>query len=203
MPFTEEIKKAAEKVTGIGRPSAEEFTALVNRRTPRLYRFEDDGKTPNNPRLPLVLYRDVVRRRRGLDPAAVCEDLFAAHGWKDSWRNGIYEFLHFHTRTHEVLGVARGEARVQFGGDKGRTLSLKAGDVVVLPAGTGHRRISASDDLLVVGAYPSRGGAYDEPKPREVDHQRAVERIAKVPPPAQDPVYGRGGPINDLWAARR
>lgn len=203
MPFAEEIKKAAEKVTGIGRPSAEDRAALVNRRAPRLYRFEDDGKTPNNPRLPLVLYRDVLRHRRGLDPAALCEELFAAHGWKDSWRNGIYDFLHFHTRNHEVLGIARGEARVQFGGDKGRTLTLKAGDVVVLPAGTGHRRISASEDLLVVGAYPSSGGAYDESRPGEVDHQRALERISKVPPPARDPVYGRGGPVNDLWAMPR
>src|SRR5205823_2182636 len=139
------------------------------------YRFADDGKTPNNPALPLEIYRAAVRRRRGLDPAAIFEVLFASHGWKDSWRDGLYDFLHFHTRTHEVLGIARGKARVQFGGDKGRTVTLKAGDVVILPAGTGHRRLAASDDLLVVGAYPSSSGAYDEPRPREVDHQRALE----------------------------
>ena len=110
-------------------------------RAPRLYRFEDDGKTPNNPNIPLIIYRDAVRRPRAFDPAAVYESLFAANGWKDAWRDGIYDFLHFHTRTHEVLGIARGTARVQFGGDKGRTFTVKAGDVIVLPAGTGHRRL--------------------------------------------------------------
>jgi len=198
MPLTEQIKKVAETVTGIGRPSVDDLAELVNRRTPRLYRFEDDGKTPNNPRLPLVHYHDVLRCRRGLDPAALCEELFAAHGWKDSWRNGIYEFLHFHTSAHEVLGIARGEARAQFGGDKGKTLTLQAGDVVVLPAGTGHRRISASNDLLVVGAYPA-GVHYDQARPGEVDHRQAQQRIAKVPPPQQDPVYGAQGPLIDAW----
>jgi len=198
MALTEQIKKAAEKVTGIGRPSTGELAELVNRRTPRLHRFEDDGKTPNNPRLPLMHYRDVLRSRRGLDPAAVCEALFAAHGWTDSWRNGIYPFLHFHTGTHEVLGIARGSARVQFGGDKGKTVTVEAGDVLVLPAGTGHRRISASDDLLVVGAYP-QGGKYDQPKPGEVDLERARRQIADVPLPTQDPVYGKDGPLREAW----
>jgi uncharacterized protein YjlB len=76
-----------------------------------------------------------------------------------------YDFLHFHTRLHEVLGIARGRARVQFGGDKGRTPGVKAGGVIVLPAGTGHRRLSAGGDLLVVGACPASSGQYDEPTP--------------------------------------
>jgi uncharacterized protein YjlB len=198
MSFTEQVKKAAEKVTGIGRPSSEALAELVNRRTPRLYRFEDDGKTPNNPRLPLLHYHDVLQSRANLDPAAICEELFAAHGWKGSWRNGIYPFLHFHTGTHEVLGIARGSAHVQFGGDKGKTLTVEAGDVVVLPAGTGHRRISASDDLLVVGAYPESGD-YDQPRPGEVDLPEARERIGKVPVPAQDPIFGRAGPLTEAW----
>ena len=144
MPLIEQIKKAVETATGLGRPRAADLPALVRARVPRLYRFADDGKTPNNPSLPLVIYRGAVRcSRRGLDPAAIYETLFAANGWHDSWRNSVYDFLHFRTRTHEVLGIARGSARLQFGGDKGRTLSVKAGDVIVLPAGTGHRRLSA------------------------------------------------------------
>jgi uncharacterized protein YjlB len=202
MSFTEQIKKATEKVTGIGQPSTEELAKLVRRRAPRLHHFEDDGKTPNNPRLPLLHYRAVLQSRAGLDPAAVCEALFAAHGWKDSWRNGIYPFLHFHTGTHEVLGIARGTARVQFGGDKGKTVTVEAGDVVVLPAGTGHRRLSQSDDLLVVGAYPP-GGTYDQPKPGEVDLARARRRVAEVPLPAQDPVYGQDGPLHAAWHRAR
>ena len=91
---------------------------------------------------------------------------------------------------------------MQFGGDKGKTLTLQAGDVVVLPAGTGHRRISASDDLLVVGAYPGKGD-YDQPRPGEIDHAKARERIARVPAPEQDPVYGPQGPIIDAWSSPR
>jgi uncharacterized protein YjlB len=170
--------------------------------SPRLYRFEDDGKTPNNPRLPLILYRDVLRVPEGHDPAAVCEDMFARHGWANGWRNGIYPFLHFHTLTHEVLGIARGTARVEFGGEKGQTLEVQPGDVVVLPAGTGHRRVSASADLLVVGAYPTAGSSFDQARPNEIDLQEARRNIAHVGRPAQDPVYGKDGPLTRFWADR-
>lgn len=171
----------------------------VNQREPQLHRFEDDGKTPNNARLPLVLYGNVISTPSERDPAASYEALFAAHGWTGSWRNGIHGFLHFHAATHEVLGIVRGEAQVQFGGDHGRSLTVKAGDIVVLPAGTGHRRLSASTDLLVVGAYPS-SRSYDQWRPGEIGHREALERIARVPSPAQDPVYGRDGPLTRLWA---
>ena len=175
---------------------------MPNTASPELYRFEDDGKTPNNPRLPLILYRDVLRFPAGHDPAAVCEDLFARHGWANGWRNGIYGFLHFHTRTHEVLGIARGTARVEFGGDKGQALDVGVGDVVALPAGTGHRRLSSSADLLVVGAYPTSGGSFDQARPDEIDLGQARQQIAQVGRPAQDPVYGKDGPLTRLWADR-
>jgi len=100
--------------------------------------------------------------------------------------------------THEVLGIARGQLKVEFGGAKGKALTLKAGDVAVLPAGTGHRRLSPSRDLLVVGAYPGQG-KYDEPRPDEVDHVKARASIAKVRCPRADPLYGRDGPLLSLW----
>ena len=90
----------------------------------------------------------------GCSTEAIFEELFERNGWADSWRNGVYDYLHFHSRIHEVMGVARGSAVVQFGGRRGRRLRLKAGDVVILPAGTGHRSVSASKNFLVVGAYP-------------------------------------------------
>jgi uncharacterized protein YjlB len=202
MPVVEELKRIAEKLTGIGRPPRSKLDRLARLRRPELYRFGDDGRVPNNARLPLVLYRDAVRLDRGYDPAAVLEATFARHGWRKSWRDGIYPFQHFHTATHEVLGVARGRVTVRFGGSKGRSLTLAAGDVVVLPAGTGHRRIRASADLLVVGAYPA-DGRYDEPRPDEVDHAEALASIAKVKRPRQDPVYGADGPLIELWKKRR
>jgi uncharacterized protein YjlB len=178
MPVVEELKRIVEKLTGIGRPARGTVERLVRPRKPELLRFRDDGEMPNNPRLPLMVYRAAVRLDRGYDPAAVFEEIFARHGWRDSWRDGVYDFLHFHSATHEVLGIARG-----------RSLTLAAGDVVVLPAGTGHRRIRASRDLLVVGAYPA-DGSYDEPRPKEVDPDEARASIAKVKRPRHDPVYG-------------
>ena len=162
------------------------------------FRFQDDGETPNNPRLPLVVYRAAIAVAGERDPAASFEHAFGRHGWGDGWRNGIHPFLHFHTGTHEVLGIARGRATVEFGGAKGRALTVEAGDVIVLPAGTGHRRVDASGDLLVVGAYPGNG-AFDQKRPGQVDHATARAAIAKVPLPEMDPVHGRDGPLMELW----
>lgn len=158
--------------------------------------FEDDGRIPNNPGLPLLLYRaallpDVV------SPAA-CEDLFAANGWSGGWRNGIYGSHHFHSTAHEVLGIVRGQARVIFGGPAGETVEVAAGDVAVLPAGTGHKREDASADLLVIGAYPN-GMGFDTLWGDPAEHDRAVANIARVPVPGRDPVFGHAGPLVAHW----
>jgi len=165
-------------------------------------RFEDDGETPNNPRLPLVVYRAAVNLAGARDPAVPFERAFARHGWSDGWRDGIHPFLHFHTTTHEVLGIARGRATVEFGGAKGQVLTVEAGDAVVLPAGTGHRRLEATDDLVVVGAYP-RNASVDQRRPGQVDHHKALAAIAKVPMPEMDPIHGETGPLMQLWKAER
>lgn len=199
MPVLQEVKRVVENVTGFARPDRDSLSRLVRVREPTAFRFSDDGKTPNNPKWPLLIYRSPVKLRSDFDPAAIFEDLFDANGWTDSWRDGIYEFLHFHTHRHEVLGIARGSARVAFGGENGRQVRLKAGDVAVLPAGTGHRRTDSSHDLLVVGAYPEHSGKYDQPKPGDLDHGIAVSNIRKVPRPRTDPVYGSRGPLHTLW----
>ena len=160
--------------------------------------FEDDGSIPNNPHLPFVHYRGAVNLKDALDPAAVFEQLFAANGWSGAWRNGIYDYVHYHPRTHEVLGLASGQARVRFGGAKGKTIELKAGDVVILPAGTGHQASSASKDLVVVGAYPE-DGRYEEFEGSEQEHARAIAMIPEVPLAKADPVYGARGPLVGLW----
>jgi uncharacterized protein YjlB len=166
--------------------------------TPQAILFDDDGETPNNPSLPLLVYRGAVEVVGATDPAALFENAFGAQSWGHGWRNGIYDFLHFHTRTHEVLGIARGRARVQFGGTRGLELDVEAGDVVVLPAGTGHRRVSASADLLVVGAYPDNCG-FDQKRPGQIDHASAVAAVAAVPLPRADPLYGHDGPLRETW----
>jgi uncharacterized protein YjlB len=141
-----------------------------------------------------------VRLPRSLDPAAVFEDIFQSNGWTDSWRDGVYDYLHYHSRIHEVLGIARGSAKVRFGGEHGRTIQLRAGDVAILPAGTGHQRIAASKTFLVVGAYP-KAGTYDECLPTGADHARNAARVRKVPRPRSDPVFGAEGPLFKHWKA--
>ncbi len=172
---------------------------MANHVAPDAFFFDDDGETPNNPVLPLLVYRRAVDLAGAADPAVPFETAFAGNRWGRGWRNGIYDFLHFHTRAHEVLGIAAGRARVQFGGARGRALDVEAGDVVVLPAGVGHQRLAASRDLLVVGAYPDNGGL-DQQQPGGIDHVRAVAAVAAVPMPDADPVHGRDGPLISLWS---
>lgn len=162
------------------------------------YRFQDDGIVPNNAALPLVVYRGAIPE--GDDRATLCERMFAAHRWPDAWRNGIYAHHHYHSSAHEVLGIARGSARVRFGGESGRTVGVEAGDVVVIPAGVAHKREAASGDLLVIGAYPE-GQHPDLCRAEAAAHDRALAAIAAVPLPAEDPVAGGAGPLLQCWQA--
>jgi len=133
MGVLDSVKEKIEKVTGWKRPSRGDLHDAVNSRKPNAFRFKNDGVVPNNPKLPFILYRGPVTLTDDFDPAAVFEELFGRNGWRDSWHNGIYNYAHYHSRTHEVLGIAGGHARVRFGGERGKELRLKAGDVVVLP----------------------------------------------------------------------
>jgi uncharacterized protein YjlB len=197
MAVFESLKKMTEKATGLARPPRGQVKELVRPRKANTFSFKDDGVIPNNARWPLVLYRGAISLPDSLDPAAIMEDLFDENGWGDSWRNGIYDYVHYHSRIHEVLGIARGKGTVRFGGNNGRTVQLKASDVAVLPAGTGHQCLAASDDFLVVGAYPP-SGTYDECTKSE-QHARALKTIPKVGRPRKDPVYGSRGPLLSAW----
>jgi uncharacterized protein YjlB len=197
MPVLETLKKVTEKATRFARPSTNQIEGLVRTRKANVVKFKDDGVIPNNERWPLVVYRGAVSLPADLDPAAVIEDLFELNGWGDSWRNGIYDYVHYHSRIHEVLGIARGTGTVRFGGNNGKTVQLKAGDVAILPAGTGHQCLTASTDFLVVGAYPP-SGTYDECTKSE-EHARALKTIPKVGRPRKDPVYGSKGPLLNAW----
>lgn len=165
---------------------------------PETFLLADDGSIPNNPSLPLLVYRGGIDLAGTPDPAEVIEAAFRRNGWGDMWRNGIYPFVHYHSMIHEVLGMARGGARVRFGGEQGVELDLRSGDVAVLPAGTGHQNLWATPDLLVVGAYPPEG-RLDLCRGSRAEHARALKSIPRVPVPETDPVFGADGPLVTLW----
>jgi uncharacterized protein YjlB len=162
-----------------------------------IHHFADDGNIPNNPTLPLLVYEGVLDLA-GVDVASTCIERFASNGWHGAWRNGIFSFPHYHSTAHEVLGICQGEAKVCLGGDHGLVMTVKSGDALVLPAGTGHQNLGSSPDLLVVGAYPG-GMDWDlcrsEPGVRE-DERRNIQA---VPLPDSDPLFGRDGPLVHLW----
>jgi uncharacterized protein YjlB len=153
---------------------------------------------PNNARLPVLVYRAAIEADRD-DPAAAFERAFAANGWPPEWRDGIFDYHHFHSTAHEVLGVSKGRATVILGGPDGRKVDIAAGDVVVLPAGTGHCLDHADDDFEVVGAYPA-GQKWDIC--RHALTPDALRKMLALPMPDQDPVSGRGGPLCQEWDER-
>jgi uncharacterized protein YjlB len=165
---------------------------------PLAFSFADDGSIPNNPTLPFLVYRGAIDLSGTPDPERVIEKTFARHGWGDMWRNGIYPYVHYHSMIHEALGIARGRAKVRFGGAQGETLELAGGDVVVLPAGTGHQGMWVAPELVVIGAYP-RTGKYDLCRGSKAEHAKALVTIPKVPLPETDPVHGKDGPLMRLW----
>jgi uncharacterized protein YjlB len=145
---------------------------------------------PNNPSFAVLVYRDLPAVSAGADS---CRGLFAEHGWVGSWVDGVFDFHHFHSTSHEVLGVVSGEATLELGGPQGERFDVSAGDVLVLPAGTGHRRASTRGAFTVVGAYPRGQEDYDLLRgddPAEVTAAR--ERIAALGAPPSDPVGGDG-----------
>lgn len=156
------------------------------------YRFEDDGSIPNNPYFPVLLYRQVFDEADGI------QETFEHNGWGNSWVNGVFDYHHYHSNTHEVLGVKSGRATVQLGGATGDLVSLNAGDVLILPAGTGHRRLEASDDFEIVGAYPE-GRDYDTLTGNPEERPDNINRIDRVDKPTTDPVFGTTGPLHDQW----
>jgi len=156
-------------------------------------RFPAGDAIPNNPRLPALAYRGVLAGR-----AAEAERVFTGNGWGGTWRSTVLPYHHFHSTSHEALGVAAGRATLALGGPQGHELQVSAGDVLGLPAGTGHKRVDSSDDFLVVGAYP-RGQHPDMCRADADSRDRALANIAAVALPEADPVTGRADPLLLCW----
>ncbi|GAB4188275.1 MAG: cupin domain-containing protein [Simkaniaceae bacterium] len=156
--------------------------------------IKENGPFPNNPNLPLLHYQRVLEKLR---PEEV-QEKFAENNWKNSWINGIYPYHHFHSNTHEALGVVSGSCQVQVGGENGRIFEISAGDVLVIPAGVSHKNIGSSPDFLCVGCYPLEI-PYDMHEGKQTERPGVDENIANVPHPKKDPVFGEKGPLLEHW----
>ena len=184
-------KKAAVNKPGLERANDEPDVLA--------WELKDDGIFPNS-RLPLLLYRGAALVVQP-DPAGLFEKLFAANRWRGSWRNGIYSYHHYHSTAHEVLGVFRGSAKVQLGGDDGLAYEVHPGDVIVIPAGVAHKNLGSTADFGVIGAYPE-GQEWDMNYGKPGERPNADGNIARVALPKADPVYGLRGPLMDHWISR-
>jgi uncharacterized protein YjlB len=155
---------------------------------------------PNHPGLPVLVYRGVDALGDG--PAAA-EALVTQNGWSGTWRNGVFAFHHFHSTSHEALAVVAGQARLAIGGPQGDEVSVAAGDALILPAGTGHKRLDAGPGFLVVGAYPPGQEDYDLRRGDPSEREEVERNITRVALPPGDPLFGRDGPLGEAWGLGR
>jgi uncharacterized protein YjlB len=156
----------------------------------------DDGVFPNNS-LPVLYYKGVLDLPLVL-AAHVVKSIFAQNGWSNIWENGIYEYQHYHSSTHEVMGVCKGKTTLLLGGENGVQLSIQRGDVLIIPAGVAHRNLGSQYAVTCVGAY-SRGNQYDILYGNVGERPKADHNIQAVPLPALDPVFGLHGEMRKLW----
>ncbi|MCB1882552.1 MAG: cupin domain-containing protein [Geminicoccaceae bacterium] len=160
-------------------------------------RFADDGRIPNNPDFPALACAGALPAA-GLTPEAAIA-LLRRNGWGGAWTNGVFSYHHYHSRAHEVLVVTGGGALLRLGGEAGEDVRVTAGDLLLLPAGTGHRRLDADAAFTVVGAYPPGQEDYDVLRGDPAERPAALERIGALPIPPTDPLYGGEGPLLGCW----
>jgi uncharacterized protein YjlB len=158
-------------------------------RSPQRLRLPKKQDIPNS-NLPVLIFRKLLPPSETAKASAF-RRAFQKNGWVGIWTDTIYDYTHFHSNAHEVLGIASGKVTLRLGGDDGRLVRLKAGDMLVLPAGVGHRRVSDDEGLKVVGAYPPGQAHYDM--------KRKGHCVPRVPLPKTDPFAGAGGALTQIW----
>jgi len=172
-------------------------TQIVQQAYEAFHVLKDDGIFPNNRDCPLIIYKGALLLQPGDDESAI-KKVFEQNGWSNAWVDGIYDYHHYHSVTHEVLGVYCGTADLKLGGPHGVCVELTRGDVIIIPAGVAHKCEKSSEDFSVVGAYPD-GKDYDMNYGRDGERPKSDENIKQVPVPDKDPVYGANGPLMQSW----
>ncbi|HEV7232066.1 MAG TPA: cupin domain-containing protein [Bacteroidia bacterium] len=162
----------------------------------KTYYLHDTGKFPNSTN-PVLHYKNVLHIPIFMG-ARLVRELFRENGWFNSWKSGIFEFSHYHSITHEVLGVISGKATLLLGGENGLQVRVEKGDVLLIPAGVAHRNLSPEHSLTCIGAYPD-GRDYDMNYGHEDERPQTDIRIRNVPIPSKDPVFGTEGDMHAFW----
>ncbi len=162
---------------------------------PEKFFFNDDGKIPNS-KYPLLLYRKILPTTEKTKGSWFRQQ-FAKNNWTNSWDNGVLPYHHYHSITHEVLGIYSGSALLHLGGENGVKVKIEAGDVVIIPAGVGHKNLESSNDFAVVGAYPD-GRDWDLLKGELGERPKADKNIASLPVPELDPIFAKDG-LGKFW----
>ncbi|KAK9791345.1 hypothetical protein WJX73_002544 [Symbiochloris irregularis] len=117
----------------------------------------------------------------------------------------MFPFSHFHSNVHEALGIFRGSALLQFGGDADAAVQedVSAGDLIVIPAGVAHKQVEAKGNFMMVGAYPKGAPSWDcfKGEGGEQEWQQAMASIKRTRMPDQDPVFGSDpkAPLFEHW----
>ncbi|TGB03942.1 cupin domain-containing protein [Halobacillus salinus] len=156
------------------------------------YFFEDDGYFPNHRFLPTLVYPNAIEHFHEVP------DTLKENQWGNQWTGGIFDYHHYHSKTHEVLVVLEGAATVTLGGPHGNVLDIEKGDVLILPAGVSHKNQGSTDDFKVLGAYPF-GEPFDLKTGDKHEYEQAIQEIPEAPFPSSDPLLGEKGPLMELW----
>lgn len=158
-----------------------------------------DSNFPNNGHLALLVYRNAFRIET--NAGKKIEEVLESNGWSNAWQDGVYDYHHYHSITHEVLAVIEGSTRIQFGGPSGISLLVEKGDVIIIPAGVAHKNLGGEENFKVVGAYPD-GKDYDMNYGKPEERAKAEENIKNVPLPESDPVFGVSGALIKEWVSQ-
>ena len=158
--------------------------------------LESTTKFPNS-KLPVLLYRNVLELP-SFFRALFIKKLFKSNGWSNSWKSGIYTYHHYHSNTHEVLGVYKGKTTLLLGGKKGVKIKISKGDVIIIPVGVAHKNLGKETQIKCVGAYPY-GKDYDMNYGKKKERPKTDENIKKVKVPRKDPVFGLIDGLHLYW----
>lgn len=160
------------------------------------YTIQANETFPNNEFLPVLHYKNVLKLSWILNGLSI-RNLFRSNGWYNSWRDSIYDFDHYHSNTHEVIGAFRGRTEVMLGGESGQKILLERGDVLIIPAGVAHRNLTPKNNFKCIGAYPD-GIDYDICQGL-LERSKAIDNIKRVRVPKKDPVLGNMGEFRHYW----